>query len=68
MGGLGFIHYNLRLEEQVKQAQRVKQHVPGFVCAPATLPPGATVADWEALKACIRACFCQCLLSLPASR
>jgi hypothetical protein len=50
MGGLGFLHYNMKVEEQVAQAQRVKQHVPGFVTRPATLAPHSTIADFEALK------------------
>ncbi|BDA44055.1 Inosine-5'-monophosphate dehydrogenase 2 [Coccomyxa sp. Obi] len=50
MGGLGFIHYNIKLEEQVAQAQRVKRHVPGFVMMP-TLGVTDTIADFEALKA-----------------
>jgi IMP dehydrogenase len=50
MGGLGFLHYNMKMEEQVMQAQRVKQHVPGFVTCPATLAPHSTIADFESMK------------------
>ncbi len=50
MGGLGFIHYNIKLEEQVAQAQRVKRHVPGFVMMPTALRETDTIADFEALK------------------
>ena len=50
MGGLGFIHYNLPVEEQVAQALRVKRHVPGFMVSPAALSAHSTVADWEGLK------------------
>ncbi len=50
MGGMGFLHYNMKAEEQVQQAKRVKQHVPGFVTRPATLAPQSTVADFESLK------------------
>lgn len=50
MGGLGFLHYNMKVEEQVAQAQRVKQHVPGFVTRPATLAPHSTIADFESAK------------------
>ncbi|KAK9916018.1 hypothetical protein WJX75_007361 [Coccomyxa subellipsoidea] len=51
MGGLGFLHYNMKLEEQVAQAQRVKRHVPGFVMTPTVLRESNTIADLEALKA-----------------
>jgi hypothetical protein len=50
LGGLGFIHYNMKLEEQVAQAQAVKKHVPGFVITPATLSEGNTIADFEQVK------------------
>ncbi len=50
MGGLGFLHYNMKAEEQVQQAKRVKQHVPGFVTRPATLAPQSTIADFESIK------------------
>lgn len=54
MGGLGFLHYNMKLEEQVAQAQRVKRHVPGFVMTPTVLQSSNTIADFEALK--VRRC------------
>lgn len=50
MGGLGFIHYNIKMEEQVAQAQKVKRHVPGFVMTPTTLSEFSTIADFEAVK------------------
>ena len=50
MGGLGFIHYNLPVEEQVAQALRVKRHIPGFMVTPAVLSAHHTIADWERLK------------------
>ena len=57
MGGLGFIHYNLPVEEQVAQALRVKRHVPGFMVAPAVLSAHDTIADWEGLKVWTRSCL-----------
>ena len=50
LGGLGFLHYNMTLGEQLAQAQRVKRHVPGFVLSPAVLSPHATVADYDELR------------------
>ena len=50
LGGLGFLHNNMTLEEQLAQAQRVKRHVQGFVLSPAVLSPDATVAEYDALR------------------
>lgn len=58
MGGLGFLHYNMKLEEQVAQAQRVKRHVPGFVMTPTVLRESNTIADLEALKVCSVSSLC----------
>mmetsp|Transcript_13408 Transcript_13408/g.18327 ORF Transcript_13408/g.18327 Transcript_13408/m.18327 type:complete len:509 (+) Transcript_13408:41-1567(+) len=43
VGGMGFIHYNMTVEEQVAQVVKVKTHRPGFVTDPFVLPPTATV-------------------------
>ncbi|KAK9827269.1 hypothetical protein WJX81_006270 [Elliptochloris bilobata] len=51
LGGLGFLHNNMTLGEQLSHAQRVKRHVPGFVLAPVVLGPQATVAEYDALRA-----------------
>ncbi|KAI9223467.1 IMP dehydrogenase/GMP reductase [Blastocladiella britannica] len=45
LGGLGVIHYNCTVEEQVRMVKRVKLYENGFISDPVTLPPTATVAD-----------------------
>ncbi|KAK9809215.1 hypothetical protein WJX72_011502 [[Myrmecia] bisecta] len=50
-GGIGFVHYNMTLEEQVQNVARVKRHKPGYVVTPAVMSPQNTIADLEALKA-----------------
>jgi len=42
-GGLGVIHKNLSVEEQVRQVAIVKRSVAGVIYDPVTLPPGDTV-------------------------
>ncbi|KAL3154836.1 hypothetical protein ABBQ38_011379 [Trebouxia sp. C0009 RCD-2024] len=37
LGGIGFVHYNLPLEQQVQTVQRVKQQAIGFVANPVVL-------------------------------
>lgn len=51
VGGMGFIHYNCTIEEQVKQVSTAKNHTPGFVVHPAVMRPDATVMDLLDLKA-----------------
>ncbi|MFQ5843958.1 MAG: IMP dehydrogenase [Planctomycetota bacterium] len=43
-GGLGFIHKNLSIEQQVKEVYLVKRSVNGIIYDPITLPPAETVA------------------------
>jgi len=51
LGGLGVLHYNSTVAEQVAEAAAVKAAVPGFVSRPLVLRPDSTVADWRALTA-----------------
>ncbi len=51
LGGLGVLHYNSTVAEQVAEAAAVKAAVPGFVSRPLVLRPDSTVADWLALTA-----------------
>ncbi len=64
---MGFLHYNMTAEEQVQQAKRVKQHVPGFVTRPATLAPQSTIADFESLKVPATLLLC-CLHALHTTQ
>jgi IMP dehydrogenase len=43
LGGLGIIHRNLSLEEQVKQVAKVKHYISGLVAKPITISPEQTV-------------------------
>lgn len=45
LGGMGFIHYNNTIAEQLSNVLKVKRHIPGFVVTPAVLGPDATVDD-----------------------
>ncbi len=49
LGGLGIIHKNLSIEEQVLEVERVKKYESGMITDPITLPPDAQVADAVAL-------------------
>lgn len=48
-GGLGVIHRNLTVEEQVGEVDKVKRSESGMIVDPITLPPHATLAEAEAL-------------------
>lgn len=50
-GGLGIIHYNMTVEEQVGECSKVKKYRNGFITDPRCLDPSATVADVLAIKA-----------------
>jgi len=50
-GGLGVIHKNLSLADQVAQVDRVKRSESGMIVDPVTLPPTATLADAHAIMA-----------------
>lgn len=51
VGGMGFVHYNNTIQEQVKHVSTAKNHTPGFVVSPAVLRPDASVMDLLDLKA-----------------
>ncbi|HEY7729450.1 MAG TPA: IMP dehydrogenase [Gaiellaceae bacterium] len=44
-GGLGVIHRNLSIEDQVAEVDKVKRSEAGMIVEPVTLPPSALVAD-----------------------
>lgn len=48
-GGLGLIHYNMSLRDQVKEVARVKRHIHGLIQDPITVRPDMRVADVLAL-------------------
>lgn len=51
MGGIGIIHYNNTIEEQVEQVRIVKRFENGFVLDPIVLSPNDTIAEVDNIKA-----------------
>lgn len=49
-GGLGVIHRNLSIEEQVGEVAQVKKFESGIVMNPVTISPDATLAELKKLK------------------
>lgn len=50
-GGLGVLHRNLSVEQQVEELDKVKRSESGMIVDPITLPPEATLGDAEAIMA-----------------
>lgn len=44
-GGLGLIHYNMTLEDQIREVARVKHHIHGLIQDPITVSPDMHVGD-----------------------
>src|ERR671919_2461986 len=44
-GGIGIVHRNLSIAEQVSEVDKVKRSEAGMIVEPVTLPPDAPVAD-----------------------
>jgi IMP dehydrogenase len=51
VGGLGVIHRNLSIEDQVAEVDKVKRSESGMIVEPVTLPPDAPVSEALALMA-----------------
>lgn len=50
LGGIGIIHYNNLLEEQVEEVKKVKRYENGFINDPVCLSPENTILDIDLLK------------------
>lgn len=50
-GGLGFIHKNMSIDDQVENVRRVKRHESGMIVDPITLTPEDTLAKAAAMMA-----------------
>src|SRR5919204_2184103 len=50
-GGIGILHRNVSIEEQVAEVDKVKRSEAGMIVEPVTLPPDAPVAEALALMA-----------------
>ncbi|MFN2160944.1 MAG: IMP dehydrogenase [Candidatus Promineifilaceae bacterium] len=48
-GGIGIIHRNLSIQQQVEEVDKVKRSQAGMIVNPITLQPSATLADAERL-------------------
>src|SRR5207253_239194 len=44
-GGMGIVHRNLSIEDQVAEVDKVKRSEAGMIVEPVTLPPDALVRD-----------------------
>lgn len=49
LGGIGVLHRNLSIEEQVAAVRQVKRYESGMVVNPITIAPGATLAEAQSL-------------------
>lgn len=50
LGGIGIIHYNNTLEEQVEEVKKVKRFENGFIMDPIVLSPDDTIAAIDRIK------------------
>src|SRR5437899_10950891 len=50
-GGIGIVHRNLSIADQVAEVDKVKRSQSGMITDPVTLPPTAVVSDCLALMA-----------------
>jgi IMP dehydrogenase len=49
-GGIGFIHCNCSIEDQVAMIEKVKNYENGFILEPAVLSPDHSITDLDALR------------------
>ena len=50
LGGIGIIHYNNTIEEQVEEVRKVKRFENGFIMDPMVLSPNHIIADIDEIK------------------
>src|SRR5207237_4872796 len=51
LGGIGVIHKNMAIDDQVAQVDRVKRSESGMITDPVTLPPSATLGEARSIMA-----------------
>lgn len=49
-GGMGIVHYNNTIDEQVDHVRRVKRYENGFITDPIILSPEHTISDLDKIK------------------
>ena len=52
LGGIGFVHYNMPLEQQVEAVKSVKQQPAGFEANPIILSPTQELKQIQDIQAC----------------
>ncbi len=50
LGGIGIVHYNNTIEEQVDEVKKVKRFENGFIMDPIVLSPEDTIKDIDSIK------------------
>ncbi len=65
LGGIGFVHYNMPLEQQVEAVRSVKQQPAGFEANPIILSPKQELKQIQDIQACIHNSI-DCLLCISA--
>jgi IMP dehydrogenase len=50
MGGIGIIHYNNSITDQIEHVRKVKRYENGFITDPVCLSPEDTIADLDKIK------------------
>ncbi len=50
LGGIGIIHYNNTITEQVEEVRKVKRYENGFIMDPMVLSPSHTISDIDRIK------------------
>ncbi|OED34726.1 IMP dehydrogenase [PVC group bacterium (ex Bugula neritina AB1)] len=51
LGGIGIMHYNNSIEEQVEMVRQVKRYENGFITDPVVLSPNHVISDVDKIKA-----------------
>lgn len=71
LGGIGFVHYNMPLEQQVEAVKRVKQQPAGYEANPIILSPKQELKQIQDIQACAhdwtQACHACVLMQCKAS-